>query len=314
MTKKVIVGGTFDHIHLGHERLLRTALAEGETTIGLVSDEMLEDWKPEVENSYEERKKKLEKFLIPYDGWSIKKINDPFKKAVEGDFDVLGVSYETKERGEEINEMRKERNKEPLELIEVEPVLAKDLLPISSTRIRQGDINEEGDRLRPVRVYLGSENPVKKRGVREALSDYFDLEMVCEEIEGVEEQPFNEDIIKGAKKRAKVPEDFDYGVGVESGIVQTEDQSISLEYVAIKDRFGFTSTGHGPGFPIPEGWINELKSGVALGKKMKAIFENRSEKIGAVGLLTEGQVDREDCIKSACFMAMIPRLKSELYR
>lgn len=313
MSKKVIVGGTFDRFHLGHEKLLRTALAEGETIIGLVSDEMLEDWKPEVDNSYEERKKKLERFLSPYTGWSIVEINDPFKKAVEGDFDVLVVSYETKERGEKINKMRKERNKQELELIEVDPVLAEDLLPISSTRIREGDIDKEGKRLKPVKVYLGSENPVKKEGIREALSEYFDIEMVSEKKE-VEKQPFNEEIIRGAKKRAKVPEGFDYSVGVESGIVQTENQKFSLEYVVIKDRFGFTSTGHGPGFPIPEGWIEELKSGVTLGNKMKAIFEDRSEKIGAVGLLTNGQVKRKDCIKSACSMAMIPRLKSELYR
>jgi len=314
MTKKVIVGGTFDHLHLGHEKLLRTALSKGETTIGLVSDEMLKEWKPEVENSYEERKKELETFLSSYEDWSIVEINDPFKKAVEGDFDILVVSYETRERGEKINEMRKEKNKKALELIEVDPVLAEDLLPISSTRIREGNIDKEGRRLKPVRVYLGSDNLVKKESVKEALSEYFDLELVSGKVEGVKKQPFNEEIIRGARKRAEVPEGFDYGVGVESGIVQTEEQVFSLEYVVIKDRFGFTSTGHGPGFPIPERWAGELKSGTTLGKKMKIIFEDRSEEIGAVDLLTDGQVTREDCIKSACFMAMIPRLKAELYR
>jgi len=313
MTKKVIVGGTFDHVHLGHEKLLRTALAEGETTIGLVSDEMLEEWKPEVKRSYEERKENLERFLYPYDGWSIVEINDPFKKAVEGDFDVLVVSYETKERGEKINQMRKERNKEALELIEVEPVLAEDLLPISSTRIRKGDIDKEGKRLKPVRVYLGSQNPVKEESVREALSEYFDLELVSGEVEGIKKQPFNEEIIRGAKKRAEVPEGFDYGIGVESGIVQTEEKLFSLEYVVIKDRFGFTSTGHGPGFPIPKRWVEELKRGMTLGEKMRVIFEDPAEKIGAVGLLTNGKVKRQDCIKSACSMAMIPRLKAEIY-
>jgi len=314
MSKKVIVGGTFDHVHLGHEKLLRTSLAEGETTIGLVSDEMLEEWKPEVKRSYEERKKKLERFLYPYDGWSIVEINDPFKKAVEGDFDVLVVSYETRERGEKINEMRRERNKEELELIEVEPVLAEDLLPISSTRIREGDIDKEGKRLKPVKVYLGSQNPVKKESVRDALSEYFDLELVCGEVEEVKKQPFNEEIIRGAKTRAEVPEGFDYGIGVESGIVQTKDHSFSLEYAAIRDRFGFTSTGHGPGFPIPERWIGELKSGMTLGEKMRVIFKDPAEKMGAIGLLTNGQVKRQDCIKSACSMAMIPRLKAEIYR
>lgn len=314
MARKVILGGTFDHIHLGHEKLLRTALEEGETTIGLVSDEMLEDWKPEVDNTYEERKKELKEFLSIYDDWNIVKINDPYRKAVESDFDVLVVSYETKERGERINEMREEKGKEPLEIIEVEPVLAEDLLPLKSTRIRQGEVNEQGERLTPVKVHLGSKNPVKEKVTREFLSEYFEFEMVCEAAKGMEEQPFNKDIIKGAEKRAEVPDGFDYGVGIESGIVRTEDQTFSLEYAVIKDKMGFTSTGHGPGFPMPEDWIGDLKDGIPLGEKIQVVFGDKEEESGAVGMLTGGEVEREDCISAALSMAMIPRLKTDIYR
>ncbi len=313
MSKKVIVGGTFDHVHLGHEKLLRRALDEGSTTVGLVSDEMLEGWKPEAVHSYEVRKKNLENFLSIYDDWSIVKIDDPYEKAVEGDFDTLVVSYETEERGKKINEMRKEKGKEPLELIKVEPVLAEDLLPISSTRIRKGKIDEEGNRISPVKAYLGSENELKKKSVKEVLSEYFEFELECGEIKDLKEQPLNDEIIKGARKRAKVPEGFDYGIGVESGIVETENGPFSLEYAVIEDKWGWRSMGHGPGFPIPEQWLNELKSGITLGGKMKMIFEEGSEKSGAVDLLTGGKVERKECIKSACHNAMIPRLNAEIY-
>lgn len=315
MTRKVIVGGTFDHLHIGHERLLKTALKEGETTVGLVSDEMLEEWKPNVDKCYEERKKDLEEFLSLYgDSWKIVKLHDPFQKAVEGDYDVLVVSYETKERGEKINEMRKEEGKEPLELVEVRPVFAEDFLPVKSTRIRQGDINEEGNRLTPVRIHLGSKNPVKRKGVESCLSEYFDFEVECREVNSIDEQPFNEEIIRGAEKRAKVPEDFDYGIGVESGIVKTEDRAFSLEYVVIKDRYGFKSTGHGPGFPIPEDWTNLLKEEKTLAEQMKVRFGEGAEEKGSVDLLTKGKVTRKDCIKTACDVAMIPRLNFEIYR
>ncbi len=313
MSKKVIVGGTFDRLHIGHEKLLRRAIEEGKTIVGFVSDEMLKDWKPEVDHTYEERKKELEEFLSVYDDWSIVKIDDPFKMAVKGDHDALVVSYETKERGEKINEMREERGKEPLELIEVEPVLAEDLLPIKSTRIRQGEIDEGGRRTTPVKVHLGSKNPLKKEIVNDVLSEYFEIEMECGEVEGLEEQPFGEEIVEGADKRAQAPENFDYGIGIESGIVKKGSDFFSVEYVTIKDKSGFTSTGHGPGFPIPEKWIDELKTGITLGKKMKVIFGEGAEKKGAIGLLTDGEVDRKDCIEAALHSAMIPRLNAELY-
>ncbi|MBS3817608.1 MAG: pantetheine-phosphate adenylyltransferase [Candidatus Thermoplasmatota archaeon] len=315
MPKEVIVGGTFDNLHLGHQKLLRKAVKEGRAIIGLVSDEMLEEWKPGVENSFEERKRELKNFLSAYEGWSIVEIDDPFGMAVENDFDTLVVSYETRERGEKINELRKEKGRDPLEIIEVKPVLADDLLPIKSTRIREGEIDREGKRSSAVKVHLGSENPVKEESAREVLSEYFRLEMVTEKTEGLSEQPFDEEIIEGARKRAEVPDDFDYGVGIESGIVETDSGTFSLEYVVIKDKFGFTSMGHGPGFPVPEDWVRDLKGGIKLGRKIEVVFEEEEnkEKMGAVGLLTQGKVERKDCISSACYNAMIPRLNAEIY-
>ncbi|MEF8873300.1 MAG: pantetheine-phosphate adenylyltransferase [Candidatus Thermoplasmatota archaeon] len=316
MSKKVVLGGTFDHIHIGHEKLLRRALKEsegGKTIIGLVSDEMLEDWKPEVQRPYDERRKALERFLAPYEGWSIVEINDPYEKAVEEDFDSLVVSYETKERGEKVNRMREERGKEPLELIEVKPVLAEDLLPVSSSRIREGEINEMGERSTPVKVHLGSESDVKKEGVSEALEEHFDFELDCRKPKSVKDQPFNREIVEGARKRVEIPEGYDYGIGVESGILEIEGGPFSLEYVVIEDKFGFTSTAHGPGFPIPDAWVGELKEGGTLASRLKIALGERGEEVGAIGLLTQGRVERKDCIKTACFNAMIPRLNAEIY-
>ncbi len=316
MSKNVVVGGTFDHVHLGHEKLLKRAIEVsegGKITVGLVSDEMLKEWKPEVKKSYEERKEELENFLQPYENCSIVKINDPYKRAVEGDFDCLVVSYETRERGEEINDMRKKRGKEPLELIEVKPVLAEDLLPISSSRIRLGEIDIYGERSTPVKIHLGSDNEVKRKAVEEVFSEYFEFELECTKVQGLEEQPFNQEIVEGAKRRAFIPDNFDYGIGIESGILETERGPLSLEYVIINDKLGFTSTAHGPGFPIPDAWIPKLKKDITLGDRLRVVFGEKNEDMGAVGLLTGGKVRRKDCIKTACFNAMIPRLNAKIY-
>ncbi len=42
--RKVVVGGTFDRLHLGHKALLRKAFEVGEYVyVGLTSDEMIRD-------------------------------------------------------------------------------------------------------------------------------------------------------------------------------------------------------------------------------------------------------------------------------
>ncbi|MFW6083212.1 MAG: pantetheine-phosphate adenylyltransferase [Thermoplasmatota archaeon] len=314
MDEKVILGGTFDHVHIGHQRFLETALEIGETTVCLVSDEMLKKWKPEVINSYKERKRKLEAFLSRFDqDWRIIPISDPYKEAVEGEYDVLVVSYDTKERGKEINEKRKEKDKEPLEMKTVKPVLADDLLPVNSSRIREGEINEVGERLKPVKVKVGSKNDVKIEVVEEVFSDYFDVEIKSKKIKNLPDQPFNDEIIRSAKKRAEVSEGYDYGVGIESGIITTEDRIFSVEYAYVRDKYGYESTGHGPGFPVPKNWRNDLKKNIKLSDKIKVYFEDYSNESGSIGLLTDNKIKRRDCIKNALLSAMIPRLNSDIY-
>jgi uncharacterized protein (UPF0218 family) len=67
---------------------------------------------------------------------------------------VLVVTPDNKSRGEEINSIRKEKGMTPLGLLVVPLVPAEDSNPISSTRVREGDIDKNGrlilpDALRP---------------------------------------------------------------------------------------------------------------------------------------------------------------------
>ena len=58
--------------------------------------------------------------------------------------EALVASPETGKRVELANKLRAERGFPPLELVVVDWVVAEDGKPISSTRIRKGEIDEEG--------------------------------------------------------------------------------------------------------------------------------------------------------------------------
>ena len=63
---------------------------------------------------------------------------------VEEDYDAIIVSPETVENAQKINQMRKKLGKKPLEIIKMKHILADDKKPISSTRILENEIDENG--------------------------------------------------------------------------------------------------------------------------------------------------------------------------
>ncbi len=148
--KKVVVGGTFDLLHSGHKALLRKSFELGEVSIGLVSDKMAKRTKLRFIGNFEDRKKGLEDFIIKEIGKraEIFKIEDKFGSAVKEDFDYIVVSPETYENALEINREREKKNKKSIEIIKIDYVLAQDQRQISSTRIYNGEINQEGKLLK----------------------------------------------------------------------------------------------------------------------------------------------------------------------
>ncbi len=151
---KVMVGGTFDPLHAGHKKLLSRSFEiagpEGEVIIGLTTDEFA-GRKYHLVRPYGERKQNLEDFIRKHGytaEWTIEPLVDRYGSALEADFDVLMVSEETFPVAVEINELRKERGKKKVDIVEISCVLAEDGRRISSTRIYRGEIDRQGRLIR----------------------------------------------------------------------------------------------------------------------------------------------------------------------
>ena len=148
--RKVAVGGTFDRLHRGHRALLERAFEVGEEVlIGVTSDQMVEGKElAHLVAAFKERERALKRYLEEK-GWlsraKLVMLEKPEGALLEDpSIDALVVSEETLPRGLDINRRRIERGLPPLMLEVVEMVLAEDGRPISSSRIRAGEIDEEG--------------------------------------------------------------------------------------------------------------------------------------------------------------------------
>lgn len=152
----VAIGGTFDLIHLGHFALLSKAFELGNNVIiGLTSDEFVYNFKPNVKlkNNYIKRYGLLSKYIDRKFGslisYSIRKLDNEFGPTVTNqNVDALIVSEETKLTANRINAIRKSNNLNPLDIIIIEMITTDDGIPISSSRIRNGEIDEYGTRLK----------------------------------------------------------------------------------------------------------------------------------------------------------------------
>jgi cytidyltransferase-like protein len=152
--RKVAVGGTFDELHKGHRSLLVKAFEVGEKVlIGLCTDEFVRKMgKPHATAPYETRLKELRAFLKNSnlsDKAEITPLNDPYGKTLTDKcIKALVVSRETEKIALKINQKRNEKNLPPLEIITIDMVPAENCKPISTTRIREGEIDREGHLLK----------------------------------------------------------------------------------------------------------------------------------------------------------------------
>ncbi len=321
---RVAMGGTFDLIHDGHKALLGAAFAlRAETVlIGLTTDRFAALSRPEV-HPYATRERNLARWLASrrWRNYAIEPIDDPFGPADDlPDLDVLVVSADRAAVGKALNEARAQKGLRPLEVKVVPMVLAQDGIPIASRRIRAGTIDGRGKRLTPLRVGVGTDNPVKVRAVRRVFEDLFDRVRVrgVPVPTGVPEQPLDHQAPVGAMNRARAAlGDGDFGVGIEAGLIwdASVGDFLDVQYCAVVDRTGRVTLGHGPGFEYPRAVVERVRAGKTVSEAMGELTGVRDigSKYGAIGYLTERRLDRDGLTEAAVLMAMVPRIRRDLY-
>lgn len=147
--RKVAVGGTFDKFHEGHRRLLDKAFQLGQKVlIGVTSDEFARS--KGTTEPCNIRMSNLKKLLDNQDGeYFIARLDEPYGPTVyDENIEAIVVSEETEPVALKINQIRKDKGMKSLDIITISMVLAEDGEPISSTRIRKGEIDVKGMVLR----------------------------------------------------------------------------------------------------------------------------------------------------------------------
>ncbi len=143
-----LVGGTFDRLHSGHKLLLSMAISRSEQVeIHVVNDEIAGRKSPHIQ-PYDDRVDAIYDWLSEksYHSVSIFQLNDSFGPAPDHESaDAIIATPETIGNCQEINRMRELSGLGKLSILEVPHMLDYSGKIISSSRIRSGMIDSDGN-------------------------------------------------------------------------------------------------------------------------------------------------------------------------
>ncbi|MBI2033415.1 MAG: pantetheine-phosphate adenylyltransferase [Candidatus Levybacteria bacterium] len=146
----VVSGGTFDYFHKGHEDFLRYQFRiSRHVLIGLTSDGYAQRKDKRIQ-SYIQRKEALEAFLKKEKVTkriSLLPINSAMLPSEweKQSIDAIVVTPETADGAKKINEVRISKGLSPFSIVQFPFTLASDGKPITSSRIRNGEMDREGN-------------------------------------------------------------------------------------------------------------------------------------------------------------------------
>lgn len=166
-----------------------------------------------------------------------------------------------------------------------------------------------------MKILIGTKNPGKIQGAKEAFEKYFENV----EVEGipvssdVSDEPVNTEIYEGAENRVNNLIEYaknndieaEYFLGVESGITNLLGKWVIINVAVIKDRDGYESWGTSSSFPVPDKYVDEIIK-TDLGNVMDKMFKQHDlgKGKGGIGFLTKDVISRIDITRDAFIMAL----------
>jgi len=144
----IVIGGTFDLLHAGHKRFIDTAFDLAQfVSIGVTTDAFNKKRGKDTIQNQLVRENLLKIYLEKHNFTNRHKtlfISDIFGTSLNSDIDAIIATNETAHNAQTINKKRAQQDITPLTIIKLTHVKGEDGKIISSTRIRNGEINQEG--------------------------------------------------------------------------------------------------------------------------------------------------------------------------
>jgi inosine/xanthosine triphosphatase len=173
-------------------------------------------------------------------------------------------------------------------------------------------------------VVISSHNPVKieaaLKGFQRMFPDSVFRAVPVAVSSDVSDQPLSDqETLTGALNRTNnacvaIPE-ADFWIGIEGGVEMYDEELTAFAWVVIRSATGVGKARSGTFF-LPHVVAELVTQGMELGEADDIVFRksNSKQQSGAIGLLTENVIDRQQLYEQAVVLALV-RFKNEaLYR
>ena len=166
-------------------------------------------------------------------------------------------------------------------------------------------------------IIVASANPVKIAAVQMAFEQMFPEKTWRVRGEpmpsGVSDQPRTDaETLQGAENRATAAmrafPNAAFWVGIEGGVQPLGEELLSFAWVVVRGSNGKVGKARSGSFLLPPRVVELVNAGYELGDADDIVFgqSNSKQKMGAVGLLTGGAIDRIALYAHAVMLALIP--------